>query len=108
MVANDLLERTFDALGNPHRREIIDRLMGGPLDTPVLGACFDMSKQALNKHLVVLERAGLIDRRLNGRVHRVHLRPDPLDTVVDWVSAVRRGWESSFDRLGDLLERKDP
>ena len=98
-----LLDRTFDALANEHRRRIVDQLTVGPLDTPTLGSRFSLSKQALNRHLIVLEDAGLIERRLRGRVHALTLQPSPLDDVGAWVAEVRRGWEASFDRLAQIL-----
>ena len=106
MASSGVLDRTFDALANEHRRRIVDRLSGGSVDTPELTAGFDMSKQALNKHLTVLEQAGLVERELRGRVHHVQLVPDKLNLVTDWVSEVRRGWGASLDRLGDLLEEE--
>ena len=104
MASPATLDRTLDALANDQRRRIVDRLVEGPLDTPALGADFAMSKQALNKHLVQLEDAGLIERRRHGRVHEIRLRAEPLDELTTWVSRVRLGWESSLDRLGRLLE----
>ena len=101
---NDVLDRTLDALANPHRRDIVDRLVAGPLDTPSLGTAFDMSKQALHRHLTVLEGAGLVERRAQGRVHEVRLCAEPLAAVVSWASEVRRGWETSLDRLAHVLE----
>lgn len=98
------IERTISALANKHRRNIIDLLATGPVETPALGGHFEMSKQALNKHLVVLEGAGLVERHLDGRVHQLRLRPEPLDAVGDWVAVIRCGWEASLDRLGALLE----
>jgi len=99
-----VLDRTFDALANPHRRDIVNRLSEGPVQTPTLGSSFDMSRQALHQHLTVLERAGLIERRALGRVHEVRLRAEPLDAVVGWASEIRRGWDANLDRLGALLE----
>ena len=98
------MDRTFEALANGHRRAIVDRLLAGPVETPELGIGFDMSKQALHQHLSVLERAGLIERRAVGRVHRIHLRPEPLDAVTDWATTVRRAWSDSLDRLADVLD----
>lgn len=107
MASTETLERAFEALANEHRREIVGRLAAGPIDTPVLGTYFPMSKQALHQHLSVLERAGLIDRQPRGRVHRIELRAEPLDQVVDWLTEIRRGWDTSLDRLGLLLEEND-
>jgi DNA-binding transcriptional ArsR family regulator len=100
------LDPIFDALASEHRRRIVDHLAVSPLDTPALGAKFNMSKQALNRHIVVLEDAGLIERRLQGRVHQLRLVSDPLDGVSEWVSHVRRGWQANLDRLADVLEQQ--
>ena len=97
------LDRTFDALANEHRRKIVDHLTIGSLDTPTLGARFDISKQAMNRHIVLLEEAGLVERELQGRVHQLTLRTTPLDGISNWVSEIRRGWETNFDRLDQLL-----
>jgi DNA-binding transcriptional ArsR family regulator len=104
--SSDVLERTFGALANSHRRQIVDHLVAGPVETPILARRFDMSKQALNKHLMVLEGAGMIERQLLGRVHRVRLRLEPLEAATDWLSTIRRGWETSLDQLGQLLEEE--
>lgn len=107
MASTATLDRTFDALASEHRRAIVGRLVRGPVTSPVLGRSFPMSKQALSKHLGVLEDAGLIERRLRGRVHEIRLTPAPLDAVTDWAARVRLAWESSLDRLGELLEEDD-
>lgn len=101
------LDPIFDALASEHRRKIVDLLVGGPLDTPTLGERFSISKQALNRHLSVLEDAGLVSRRLQGRVHELTLVTEPLDGITDWVSQIRRGWETNFDRLDQLLQEND-
>lgn len=101
------LDPLFDALASEHRRSIVDHLTTGPLDTPTLGARFDMSKQALNRHILVLEEAGLVERRLQGRVHELRLVAEPLDGISDWVSQIRRGWQANIDRLTALLEEDE-
>lgn len=104
MATAALLDRTFDALANEHRRDIVRRLRGGPIDTPTIGAEYPMSKQALHRHVVVLEEAGLITRRRSGRTQRLELSPEPLGEVTRWVDEIRRGWHASAERLGALLE----
>ena len=101
------LDHTLGALANEHRRSIVDRLAAGPITSPTLGRDYAMSKQALNKHVAVLEAAGLIERRRLGRVDELHLRPEPLDQVAAWATQIRRGWESSCDRLEQLLREDD-
>lgn len=103
-MATATLDPIFDALASEHRRKIVDHLSSGPLDTPTLGSRFSMSKQALNRHIVVLEDAGLVQREMHGRVHRLTLRAEPLDGVSAWVDHIRRGWEANFDRLDQILQ----
>jgi DNA-binding transcriptional ArsR family regulator len=100
---SDSLDSVFEALANRSRREIVARLAVGAMTTPEVGRHFGFSKQALSRHVGVLEDAGLIRRVLRGRVHELTIAPGRLDRVTNWVSAVRRGWESSLDRLDQVL-----
>jgi predicted transcriptional regulator len=97
----------FDALANEPRRGMVARLARGPMTTPEIGRHFGFSRQALNRHVSILEDAGLIRRTLNGRVHEVTLVRSSLDEMAEWVSIVRRGWEGNLDRLGTLLGGTD-
>jgi len=101
------LDAVFDALANQPRREIVTRLSRGPMTTPDVGHHFGFTKQALSRHVGVLENAGLITRTLRGRVHELVLVPVPLGEISRWVAEIRRGWESSLDRLDDVLRRND-
>lgn len=104
-----VLDRAFDALANAHRRAIVDRLADGPLTTPQLGQAFEMSKQALSRHVHVLEEAGLVVRQAHGRVHELRLEPGPLDEISEWTARRRRAWEANLDRLDAVLTRpNDP
>jgi DNA-binding transcriptional ArsR family regulator len=93
------LDAVFDALANEHRREIVRRLAGAPMTTPAMADAFGFTKQALSRHLGVLEHAGLVRRTPRGRLHELALVPQPLDRVRDWVVDLRRGWEANLDRL---------
>lgn len=93
----------FMALASRPRREIVARLAQGSMTTPEIGRHFRFSKQALSRHVTVLERAGLVRRTMHGRVQEVALDPAPLASVVDWLGIVQRGWQSNLDRLGNLL-----
>jgi DNA-binding transcriptional ArsR family regulator len=97
------LGAVFDALANEPRREMVARLARGSMTTPEIGRHFGFTRQALNRHVGILEDAGLIRRTLKGRVHEVTLVRSSLDEMADWVSIVRRGWEGNLDRLGTLL-----
>lgn len=77
------------------------------MTTPEIGRHVGFSRQALNRHVSILEEAGVIRRTLNGRVHEVTLVRSPLDEMADWVSIIRRGWEGNLDRLGNILGGND-
>jgi DNA-binding transcriptional ArsR family regulator len=97
------LDAVFTALANERRREIVARLARGPVTTPEIGRKFDLTKQALNRHVALLEEAGLVARKLHGRVHELTLVPRRLDSVTRWVSELQRGWTASLDRLDEVL-----
>jgi hypothetical protein len=78
-------------------------LARGRATTPQIGRRFRLTRQALNRHVALLERAGLVARTLRGRAHEVELVPGRLDGVVDFVAELRRGWSASLDRLGEVL-----
>jgi DNA-binding transcriptional ArsR family regulator len=102
-AADDRLDAVFDALANQPRREIVSRLARGPMTTPELGRLFGFTKQALNRHVALLDKAGLITRTVHGRVHELNLAPTPLGEIVSWATEIRRGWEASLDRLDEVL-----
>jgi len=93
------LDRTFSALADPTRREILARLRRGPVNVGDLAEPFDMTLAAVSKHLGVLERAGLIHRESHGRERRCHLRARPLRAASAWTEAYRSFWEERFDAL---------
>jgi DNA-binding transcriptional ArsR family regulator len=97
------LDLTFDALSSEPRRAIVARLAAGPLRTPEIGRGFGFSKQALSRHIAVLEGAGLVSRTVHGRVHDLALVRDPLAEVSGWLTEVERGWQVSLDRLDQVL-----
>jgi DNA-binding transcriptional ArsR family regulator len=97
------LDSAFDALANQPRREIVARLSRGAMTTPEVGRHFGFTKQALSRHVQVLERAGLVERLVRGRVHELKLMPQPLGEISDWVSTLRGGWEANLDRLDDIM-----
>jgi DNA-binding transcriptional ArsR family regulator len=93
----------FGALANEQRRAILARLARGPASTPEIATQFDLTKQALSRHLVVLEDAGLVERTLRGRTYDLALVPAPLDRISRWLVEIRRGWHASLDRLEGVL-----
>ena len=101
----DRLSPAFHALADPTRRAILARLAKGDAPVGELAEPFAMSAPAISKHLKVLERAGLIDRRIEGRVHRCHLEAEALRLAQDWIEEHRKIWEQQFDRLTRYLEQ---
>ncbi len=102
------LDRTFRALADPTRRAMIERLAAAP-GTPVaeLARPFEMSKPAISKHLRVLEEAGLLARRRQGRVHHLRLVPAPLESADDWLGRYRTFWEEKLDALERYLRESE-
>ncbi len=102
------LDSTFHALADPTRRAILARLASGEASVTELAEPFDMSLPAISKHLRVLEKAGLLARRREGRVHRCSMDPEPLKSAADWIAEHQRFWEQSLDRLARYLEETTP
>lgn len=98
------LDLLFQALADPTRREIVERLGRGPASVSELAAPLPMSMPAVVQHLKVLEAGGLVRSEKVGRVRTCHLDVGGLDLVQRWIEQHRRVWEQRFDRLGRLLE----
>ena len=99
----DQLSSTFAALADPTRRAILARLVNGEATVNELAAPFSMSAQAVGKHLRVLERAGLIDRRRTAQQRPSRLRPVALKDATEWLDTYRAFWEAGFDRMQQRL-----
>ncbi len=98
------LDLAFAALADPTRRAILARLAEGEASVGELASPFDVSLPAISKHLRVLEAAGLLIRRREGRVHRCSLDPGRMRMASDWIQQYRRFWDGQFDRLASFLE----
>jgi len=99
------LDRTFAALADPTRRRMLEHLAGGDRCVTDLARPHSMSLPAVSKHLRVLERAGLVRRQRNGRVHRLKLEAKPMQQAQAWIEEYRKFWEESFDRLDEYLKQ---
>jgi len=99
------LNRTFAALADPTRRQILAHLARGDQRVTHLAKPHAMSLPAVSKHLRVLEKAGLLRRRRYGRVHEMQLEAEPLKQAAEWVEKYRKFWEGSLDRLAEYLEK---
>jgi DNA-binding transcriptional ArsR family regulator len=104
MIAD--LDSAFAALADGTRRAIVERLAAGEACVTDLAAPFRMSLPAVSKHLRVLENAGLIRRRREGRTHFLALAGEPMAAAAQWLDQHRRFWEGSFDRLAAMLARE--
>lgn len=104
-MAND----TFSALAHPVRRQIVERLSGGVATVGEATGGLGVSKPTISRHLKALEDAGVVTRVIEGRRHRLALRPDTLAEASKWIDSQRTRWESLFDAVGEYLEeRADP
>jgi DNA-binding transcriptional ArsR family regulator len=101
-MANDV----FKALAHPLRREIVERLSGGGATVGEVTADFGVSKPTISRHLRLLEEAGLVTRVIDGRTHRLQLRPEALAEASDWIESQRNRWERLFDVVGEYLEER--
>ena len=97
------LDRTFRALADPTRRAILRRLMRGEARVTELARPFEISLNAVSKHIRMLERAGLVERRRAGREHVLLYRPEPLDAMASWLEDERGFWRSRLEAIADLL-----
>ena len=99
----DQLTRTFAALADPTRREILRRLMDGDATVTELAEPFPVSIQAVSKHLKVLEEAGLVSRSREAQRRPVHLEAEVFDLMTTWIERYRREAEERYRRLDDVL-----
>ncbi len=107
--ATNNLDQVFFALSDGTRRAILSRLTQGTTTIGELGEPFEMSSPAISKHMKILEKAGLIERRIKGRQHHCTLATGALKTAEDWINFHRKFWESRLDALQDLLtNQKSP
>lgn len=96
----------FKALAHPIRRGIVERLAAGPATVAEATQGFGVSKPAISKHLKVLEETGVVSRVVEGRTHRLSLRPLVLDDAADWIEGQRAIWERMFDVVEDYLKEE--
>jgi DNA-binding transcriptional ArsR family regulator len=97
----------FAALADPTRRRILARLSGqGERPVTELAKPFRISAPAISRHLRLLERARLIQRRRQGRVHFIRARPAGLQPAQQWMAHWVAGWQFSFDRLEGLIDKE--
>jgi DNA-binding transcriptional ArsR family regulator len=102
----DQLSDVLTAISHPSRRAIIGQLAGGPARFTDIARPFDLSLNAITKHLKLLERAGLIAREKQGREVFISLRPEPLRLVSGWVHEYERFWIERLDQFEGAFQEK--
>jgi DNA-binding transcriptional ArsR family regulator len=105
--ADDRLDRAFAALADPARRRIIARLSRGPATVNELAEPFKITKQAVSKHIQVLEQAELVTRSRDAQRRPVHLNATALERLTAWIDKYRLIHEQQFRRLDALLDTID-
>jgi DNA-binding transcriptional ArsR family regulator len=107
MAAQTGLDHTLTALADPTRRAILGRLAEGEARVTELADPFAMSLNGVSKHIRVLERAQLVQRRRAGREHFLSLNAGPLDEVAAWLAEQRSLWTARLDALAEILRAED-
>jgi DNA-binding transcriptional ArsR family regulator len=103
VTAADPLSDVFSALADPTRRDMVVRLTEGDATVTELAEPYDVSIQAVSKHLKVLEEAGLVSRSRDGRHRPVRLEAEVFDLMTKWIERYRRQAEERYRRLDDVL-----
>jgi DNA-binding transcriptional ArsR family regulator len=98
-----MLDRVYGAIADPTRRAILAALARGEANVGSLAERFPISFNGVSKHVKVLERAGLVDRRIQGREHWLTLRPEPLREAARWLEHYRTFWDERLNALEAFL-----
>ena len=101
------LDDTLVALADETRRSILQRLAAGEARVTELAAPFEISLNSVSKHIRLLERAGLVRRRVAGRDHFLALEPKPFDELTEWMQRTREFWSARLDALEAALRAED-
>jgi DNA-binding transcriptional ArsR family regulator len=101
-MAND----AFKALAHPLRREIVERLGDGAATVGEVTRGFGVSKPTISRHLKLLEESGVVSRVIDGRTHRLALRPEGLVEAAVWIDRQRERWERLFDVVREYLDEQ--
>jgi DNA-binding transcriptional ArsR family regulator len=101
------LDQVFQALADPTRRSMVERLSRGPASVSELARPLTMSLPAVLQHLQILEASGIVRSEKEGRVRTCRIEPTALRTAEQWITDRRSRWEQRLDRLGAYLARQD-
>ncbi len=107
IVANDkkmeIRRDVFQAIADPTRRNIIELIAEKPMTPNNVADTFDISRQAISKHIKILTECGLLSLNIQGRKYYYTIQPKKLAEVNDWLEPFRKMWEERFNAIGDLL-----
>ena len=106
-TADPRLDQVYGAIADPTRRAILAALAGGEATVGALAGRFPISFNGVSKHVKVLERAGLVQRAIHGREHRLKLNPAPLRAAARWLEHYRAFWEMRLDALEAFLAKPE-
>ena len=101
-----MLDQVYGAIADPTRREILGILAEGEVNVGSLAERFPISLNGVSKHVKVLERAGLVERTVQGREHRLRLNAEPLREAAMWLEHYRTFWETRLAALEEFLLKK--
>ena len=104
MLKYQPIDEVFRALGDPTRRDLVERLSGGPATVSQLAQPLDMTLSAVVQHLAVLESCGVVRSEKVGRTRTCRLEPLGLRLAEDWFAGQRALWACRLDRLGEILD----
>jgi DNA-binding transcriptional ArsR family regulator len=107
-VTQAALDRIFQALADPTRRAIVERLSRGPCSVSELARPLAMALPSVMQHLQLLEDSGVIRSQKAGRVRTCRIEPGALQKIERWAADRRALWERRFDRLGEILDGPEP
>ena len=100
------LDTLFGALSDSTRRKIIEKLTKKDLIVTQIASDFDISLPAVSKHIKVLEKAGLVRRKKDGKQHKISYNNEAVRTAWSWIDQYGEFWEKGFDSLAELLDKK--
>ena len=106
-ITDHQLDRVFHALSDTTRRNILERVRAQDETVNSIASGFNISLPAVSKHIKVLENAGLISRRREGRMRYCHAEPRMMDDALQWLNYYQKFWNTRLDGLQSLLEQND-
>ncbi len=104
---NSNLNLVFSSLSNSTRRDILRRVSMNELSIGELAQVYDMSFEAVSKHVRVLEKASLVSKRRRGKYYFIHLSPKPFKDAMDYLTFYKQFWDDKLDALGRYLEKEE-